>query len=368
MDVDRKGHLVELQSIRGIASLMVLVGHSGTFLNSSTWFGISLETVTNGRAAVVTFFVLSGYVLARMLAGKHLGTGLLTAFYFRRLFRIYPALLIATLLGLLYMFVYRHVHIELAPWYQAHFSPDRFSSVAIMLAFLGLGAHLLPQVWTIGVELVGSALMPLFIWFLDERQRWSQVIFGILLAIGVTIGPMTPYSTLMYMPAFFLGAWIYAMPPLWRVKLQNLRHKRFLLALTTVFLIGIRSLFNLPYGNPLLFLEEMCCSGFIISLLVYSNVDVPLLRSRYLEHLGDISYSLYLFHFPIFLFIATALQIITTWLSIHLNPDIGNLSNVALTFAVTMQVAGWSYRYIELPGIQWGKRFLNWWSAHRLPS
>src|ERR1700736_6060141 len=59
---DHSGHIVELQSLRGIAATAVLFGHVIGYYAIPDWL-IFLGKLSNGRAAVVVFFVLSGYVL-----------------------------------------------------------------------------------------------------------------------------------------------------------------------------------------------------------------------------------------------------------------------------------------------------------------
>ena len=86
---DRSGHIVELQSLRGIAATAVLFGHVIGYYTIPDWLVI-LGKFSNGRAAVVVFFVLSGYVLTRSLRSSNFDLGAVTRFYVQRWFRIYP--------------------------------------------------------------------------------------------------------------------------------------------------------------------------------------------------------------------------------------------------------------------------------------
>src|SRR5580692_8997786 len=66
---DATQHVVELQSIRGIAALVVCVGHATSVYDvshASAGTQVAIAVVSpllNGHAAVILFFVLSGYVL-----------------------------------------------------------------------------------------------------------------------------------------------------------------------------------------------------------------------------------------------------------------------------------------------------------------
>src|SRR4051794_9409571 len=78
-------HLPQLDSMRGLACLMVLVAH----LQAVRGLGWLPEKI--GVAGVGLFFVLSGFLITRILvADRESGRGL-NAFYNRRVARIFPA-------------------------------------------------------------------------------------------------------------------------------------------------------------------------------------------------------------------------------------------------------------------------------------
>jgi len=66
----RHPHVPELQSIRGLAALAVLLHHCSFLFVTSSTFHFFAEALFNAHAAVVIFFVLSGYVLVRSLHTK----------------------------------------------------------------------------------------------------------------------------------------------------------------------------------------------------------------------------------------------------------------------------------------------------------
>src|SRR5271156_5465308 len=86
--------LESLDSIRGLAALSVLLGHTLGMFNWPTtyinWRGWPvLNMITDGRSAVAMFFVLSGFVLARPFLTTPQKTMNIPAFYFRRITRIW---------------------------------------------------------------------------------------------------------------------------------------------------------------------------------------------------------------------------------------------------------------------------------------
>ena len=58
-----------LQSLRGVLALAVAAGHSWSMLPIATWLDYLALTVLQAGNAVMVFYVLSGYVLSRSLAG-----------------------------------------------------------------------------------------------------------------------------------------------------------------------------------------------------------------------------------------------------------------------------------------------------------
>jgi peptidoglycan/LPS O-acetylase OafA/YrhL len=71
-----RGHIVELDSLRGVAALIVVFDHFTRLWreaspSTSLRYISHLPFLENGRSAVIMFFVLSGFVLTMpMLAGK----------------------------------------------------------------------------------------------------------------------------------------------------------------------------------------------------------------------------------------------------------------------------------------------------------
>ena len=101
-------HVPELDGIRGIAILIVLVGHFGSTAGGETVklgrvFG---EVFGLGWIGVDLFFVLSGFLITGILLDSKGSTGYFSSFYARRTLRIFP-------LYFLYVFVFFHVALPL---------------------------------------------------------------------------------------------------------------------------------------------------------------------------------------------------------------------------------------------------------------
>jgi peptidoglycan/LPS O-acetylase OafA/YrhL len=79
----RPGHVPSLDGLRAVSILLVLLAH----LVDDRWFP--------GGFGVLTFFVISGFLIARLLFAEHKrsDTIALGGFYLRRILRLYPAVL-----------------------------------------------------------------------------------------------------------------------------------------------------------------------------------------------------------------------------------------------------------------------------------
>jgi peptidoglycan/LPS O-acetylase OafA/YrhL len=89
----------QLDSLRGLAALCVFISHCFLMLNpGGAWVSVIKQSpagiLLNGRAAVMFFFVLSGFVLSLPFINSDRPLKL-TEFYLKRIFRIYPAYLLA---------------------------------------------------------------------------------------------------------------------------------------------------------------------------------------------------------------------------------------------------------------------------------
>lgn len=95
IDQSREGRLKELDGWRAISVLLVIVHHFGFYhAGLLLRFPSAVTTILHfcGLLGVRTFFVISGFVICRLLISeeKRYGSVSLKGFYYRRIFRILP--------------------------------------------------------------------------------------------------------------------------------------------------------------------------------------------------------------------------------------------------------------------------------------
>jgi peptidoglycan/LPS O-acetylase OafA/YrhL len=350
------GQITELQSLRGIAAATVMIGHCLISYGPSPLL-IGFSELLNGRAAVVVFFVLSGYVLSCSLQRGRFDRDAVLGFYVRRGFRLYPAIWVASAFGLAYLFA---LHWQIppdraGPLIQQSFRPDRFDTLHIVTSIAGLTTFIIPQLWTIFIEIVASIAMPGIAFVALYRRQWFPCILGMALLVSLTL-PNTYYHVTLYLIDFVVGAGL-AIPGLAMRLFQN-APARLLVSLGLVMLACTRFL-PLEYWGAAANLLELAAATLIIGALIGANEKVYLFRSRVLRFLGDISYSLYLLHFVV---LCTVVKLFTLlqWAS-GTSVSIYVLAILAtcLTSTITIMLAWLSDVYVEEPGIKLGKRLLR---------
>lgn len=359
-----KRHVPELQSLRGIAAMMVLFGHSTAVYNSSESL-ITLEKILfNGHASVVFFFVLSGYVLFHMLSGRALTPREVAGYYARRLLRIYPALWLASMVALVYVVLFRY-NIAItgaSDWFLDRFKEERFNIFGIAASMAGVLAFLLPQVWSVAIEVFASFVIPGMVAIVRKRGRIAYYVLGLMLVLAsFTVGPTTPYSVLTYLLSFWIGGAIYTMSASFREAVMKvLRPLWLFLGVAVLAVVCTTRFWGLP--DPAICLAEGVASAVLILLVTDQALDFRALRSKWLASLGDWSYSIYLLHFPVMCLITVLFQVSFV---ARLSNDLKSCALALCTALVTIPASLLVYECIERPGNELGRRIAQVISGRR---
>lgn len=347
------GHSNELQALRGIAALCVLVHHTLRVLGPAPVTGWIAEVILNAHAAVVTFFVLSGFVLSKSLLKRGFATEEIAFYYVRRLFRIYPALWAACTVGLFYlMFAQDLASPHFADWAAKHYNQAELGLGTIALSYAAVLPYLNPPLWTILIELTCSALLPfLLILFLRERRLVTPIL--LLLAFACFAEQHSLKGVLTNFVHFGLGA---------ALALRGTRDipTGWPIWVALFVMVLFRQLHDWSYTAAIPSLVEGAMATVVIGGIV--NGAFKVLSHRFLQWLGDISYSLYLLHLPIAYAIARLLDHYV--LSKNLDES-GPLMVAVGTLLITLPLAALCYRYIELPAVAVGQRLLIAWELKR---
>ena len=357
MSAQASPKIEELESIRGIAALLVVLFHMPAW-NASLH---DIRIIKNSYYMVDLFFVLSGFVM-NLNYGDRLSTSRdLVRFQFLRFGRLYPVHLLFLLLGVL---------IALASWAAASMfgltgpngSSFRDATVASFIEQLLLVHSLgfftvahpfnLPS-WSISVEFYTYLVFGVVCLISHCVLRLSVFVTLALAALsllgfdGQGIGDFS--EILQCLGGYFLGCLV-ATFSAWRPHVMPRGSTFASLALMGLFLC----LRSDPRFNVAIFF----LSALVIAAVVCSGDDLVkgALRHKSLKFLGLISYSIYMSHtFVLWVsnqFVRVALhrpEAIADGISTPQLPFVGALLAECLSVAATIGISTLVFKYVEDP-------------------
>ena len=171
---------------------------------------------------------------------------------------------------------------NIGPNFASLFRDDRYDLLHIIASFAGMQAYLLPQAWSIFIEIIASIAMPGIAFVALHRPRWMPLMLIIATAISFTV-ERSPYEICLYFMDFVVGAAL-AMHRLPAIALAWLVPVCLAVLSTTL-------LFPLSYKSPTAHIIETFFSALTISVLI--STPIPWLRTWFMKFVGDISYSIY---------------------------------------------------------------------------
>lgn len=352
MQVGRE--IKSLTGLRGVAALYVMAFHYWiglAFSNPATTF------LAHGYLAVDLFFTLSGFVMALNYSHMFAKSWTRTAyreFLGRRIARVYPLYCAATLAAFLLI---------LAGLLDAQGALPLGALLALNLLMVqawGLVTSLDGPSWSISAEWAAYLLFPvLLVPALFRRPAWAWIsaIVCAAIIIGLTMLPAafvrnpTP-EALLDLHVSWLGF------PVWRClpeftlgllafRLSGTASGRYLAQsrwITPVLCLAILLLMTLPGTDAIVVL------GFPLLLIGLAGDHLParLLASPLAELAGKLSYSIYLVHG-----LLTGVLV-----HLHQSAQAAGLAHAqsyaaAAGILLTLVLAWFAYRWIEMPGRQW---------------
>ncbi len=340
--------LPRIESLRGIAALTVVGSHvSGQLmaLSADDWSdGFASHLIaafSNGTGAVLTFFVLSGFVLARSLDSNSD-----TARFFRnRFFRLFPAAA-----AVVALFTVLHWQFGFFVGYEASFDP-----LSVLLNLLLIRSDINGVMWSITVECAATPLILLSFWLF---RKYGQRPLWVMIAILVPLSSWGPYVHLLggftniaSLYAFVVGVLIH-----FRGATTASRIVPGLANVTAIAAIALFGFCGARTQSALVMMLECLSAGTLIMLVAWRQDLVPfkVLDFKLVRLFGRISYSFYLVH-PLGMWLAFR----------ELNPSAlhawGMPLSVTIVFTTLVAIifttpAAWlAWRLVEMPAIAVGR-------------
>jgi len=328
----------DIDGLRAVAVIAVALFHFG------------VPGFTGGFVGVDVFFVISGYLITSIIWNqRQAGRFSFVEFWARRARRILPALfaMIIAVLAVGWFLLAPKDYEELgrSVRYQVTF----VSNILFMRqdGYFDVASDLKPllHTWSLAVEEQFYILFPLLLTLLSSRlKHWRMALFGVLLlSFGLSVWAVQHYPE----KAFFLlpmRAWellagaMLAVAPRhsWRLKpmaAQWLSLLGMALILLAVFGYDKRT----PFPGVAALLPVLGVVALILANGHRETLIGQFLSSRVMVGLGLISYSWYLWHWPVFVF--------SSYASVE-EPGVLDITGLIL---LTLVLGYLSWKFVETP-------------------
>jgi peptidoglycan/LPS O-acetylase OafA/YrhL len=367
-----KERLIYLDAIRGIAALTVLVHHYCTAYGYPYAHTILTRTPANiwrdGPAAVSMFFVLSGLVLSLTFFGepaKKIYDLRLFDWTIARVARIWlpfaAVLMLSAVLHEIWIPAFvtipaRHPALLQVNWAEPVHALDLVKQLNL---FSGYWQKLVPQAWTLQLELVISLLVPPAAILANRRMSW--LLFVVFLLIAGLRAPL-------YLAHFCGGVALARALRTVRERIQPVKYLSLAIGLVGICLYSSRTwLPGNAYDHAPSALGWYVNGAGATAILLCALTSPPIqtfLSRRPLVWLGRVSYSIYLWHWaalvcvaPLFLLVAD--KVVGT------KPTLCWWFGLLGTMTSVLAVSALSFRFIEVPSISLGRALRKLLSQRR---
>ncbi len=332
-------HLPSLDGLRGVAVLLVLLTHLA-LATALPALESAKNAVRAGYLGVDIFFVLSGFLVTRLLRHDLASGRTLGRFLWRRSLRIFPAyyLLLAVL-----AIVVPGSYLWACLLYVSNVVDAAMPDVA----------HPMRHAWSLAIEEQFYLVWPLLFFLLgDARARWAAWV-GMPLVALLSLTALAIAST----QGHDLGDWTYRLPTTRLLSLSlgcsvafaepwlRARSSRLVLGAVAAALVGAIGLllgatFKLNGAIATVGFSGISLTAVLLALLADSTRSPAraLLANPPLQAVGRISYGLYLYHFPIFVA-----------MRVRYAEDQPSLARIALAVTIAGAVAAVSFVLFERP-------------------
>lgn len=294
----------DIDGLRAVAVFLVLMFHGGIGLFSSGFIGVDI------------FFVISGFLITSIITSSLKNESFsFSSFYVRRLWRLQPALIAVVVITLLIATVFYlpsdFINYAKSAKYTSLLTSNQYFAKSTTGYAAPDNAHLLLlHTWSLSIEWQWYLILPIVIFLLN---RFTSVRSFKAVTISIAI--------LTLLLAFFLSdkypnkSYYFLTSRIFEFMIGSLlvvfNHEKIKLNTKVANVLGVISLFTIFYcatresiviGYPDYYALLVSIASAILIMVGAStkNIASSVLSLPPLVFIGCISYSLYLWHWPIF--------------------------------------------------------------------
>lgn len=283
----------DIQALRGFAILSVLLFHA------------RMPFIPGGYLGVDVFFVISGFLITNLIVKQiALGNFSFKNFYFRRVKRLLPAAyttFIVSAIGAIFLLTSQ----EMADFSNQLLGAVTFTANMVLWrqgSYFGVESDLKPllHIWSLSIEEQYYFILPAALYWVP-RKYWFRLVFGSLL---LSIAACVVFYEIQAGAAFYLfpsRAWELCIGSIGVFLYQKDTVVRVSRLLFVPAVAGLLYVVLSPIGGMHPGIDSLlaCVCTLIV---IFAELQKPLANfaGKILCWFGDISYSLYLVHWPIF--------------------------------------------------------------------
>ncbi|MEV6012797.1 acyltransferase [Streptomyces sp. NPDC051976] len=339
-----RAHIAALDGLRGFAVAAVLLFHAGH--------------LPGGFLGVDLFFVLSGYLITGLLLGEAKGRGriALSVFWGRRARRLLPALVCVVVMAVAATWAWgSRAQLRFAlddmPWVGAQ--AVNWHYIAEQVGYWHASdTRVFAHLWSIGVEWQFYLAWPLLVAVAargrcGERLVASLAGAGALVSLALTVSLGAAVDTTRAYEgtdtrgaALLLGA-LAATAPVRNLVRRVPRRAADVVCLFLGCALAVAWAVTEGETAPLLFQGGLFLHSLAAAVLIVLMAQVPgtwaarITGSRVPQGLGELSYSLYLWHWPVYLLLLPRLSVLGDW------------GATVVAIAVSLVAAAVTKRFVE---------------------
>ncbi len=336
------GHLPLLIALRALAALIILWHHYALYPPLREWaaplLGDTLDWLAQHARATQVFFVLGGYVMARSMEARQWGwrqTGMFVAQRYCRLGLPY----LGAIALVIPAYTFARGWLPDAVLGEPVSLPQLLAHLFFLQDILGY-EPLSAGLWFVCINFQLCLIYVTCLWLRDNIGQGSTDFVGL---VGWTLALVSLFHfnldaagwdrwALYFFPYFFMGIIVH------RALAGGTRRVEFwlyLAAITAAMVFEWR--WRLAIAAPV---------GLLLLTAELSGFSARWPRSRLLARLGEVSFSLFLVHFPILIWVAAF------WARMGWNSPGAAVAGLAAAFVASIVGALLFHRWIEIPAAQ----------------
>ncbi|WP_167519676.1 acyltransferase family protein [Intestinirhabdus alba] len=294
----------DIDGLRAIAVMLVIVFHAG------------LSVFPAGFIGVDVFFVISGFLIANIIKnGIEQKAFSFTQFYLRRVWRLLPAMVTMILFAFVLASIF-YLPADYAPFLKSVkqtfliVSNRYFGKETSAYAAPDADSMLLLHTWSLSVEWQWYLIFPLAYYLLQKKVSNRSIMLCApvltLIALSITFHYTTaqPTKTYYFFASRLFEFLIGVSACLFMPKLQSLKliikNLLSLFSLGGIVYIAVQNGVIDGYPNGYTLAVAVFTAALIITGTDHKSLVNRVLSTPPLVYIGKTSYSLYLFHWPVF--------------------------------------------------------------------